>query len=227
MPQKTRYELLNIGADCSISVLTQALVNTAYPLQAGMSPIKQALAGRSACTSPVSTSVSAPTADPLPQLNEFADFKMKTEQAIKGLQDLTEWQGKNLGDQGRLLVKYQRLEIRMLKEDGRKPICKLLEADYEMAKQNWASFLQSLSLEDRATLQLNRFSQEAIQATQYDKFQKQGGSTAHSSTADVVAAAVANLPESARKAYILLFDAVHGKGAFDKEEAQAWDNSDL
>lgn len=227
MPQKTRYELLNIGADCSITVLTQALVNTAYPLQAGMSPIKQALAGRSARASPASTSVSAPTADPLPQPDGFADFKIKTEQAIKGLQDLTEWQGKKLGDQGRLLVKCQRLEIRILKEDGRKAICKLLKADYEMAKQNWASFLQSLSLEDRATLQLSGFSQQAIQATQYDKFQKQGGSTAHSSTADVVAAAVANLPESARKAYILLFDAVHGEGAFDKEEEQAWDNSDL
>lgn len=76
-------------------------------------------------------------------------------------------------------------------------------------------------------MQLSGFSQQAIQATQYDKFQKQGGSTAHSSTADVIAAAVANLPESARNAYILLFDAVHGEGAFEKEEEQAWDNSDL
>lgn len=100
-----------------------------------MSPIQQALAGRSARASPASTSVSAPTADPPPQLDGFADFKIKTEQAIKDLQDLTEWQGKKLGDQGRLLVKYQRLEIRILKEDGRKAICKLLKADYEMAKQ--------------------------------------------------------------------------------------------
>ena len=151
----------------------------------------------------------------------------KTEQAIEGLQDVTEWQGKKLEVQGRLLVKYQRLEIRILKEDGRKAICKLLQADYEMAKQNWASFLQSLSLEDSTKLQLSGFSQQAIQATQYDKFQKQGGSTAHSCTADVVAAAVANLPDSAKKAYILLFDAVHGKGAFGEEEEQAWDILDL
>ena len=227
MPHKTRYEWLNIAARCSIVVLTEALVNTAYPLQAGMSPIKQALAGRSARTSPASTSVSAPDADPLQHLNDFADFKTKTEQAIKGLQDLTGWQGQKLEDQGRLLVKYQLLEIRVLKEDGCKAICKLLNADYETAKQNWAMFLQSLSLEEVASLQQSSFSQQAIQATLYDKFQKQGGSTARSSTPDVVAAAVANLPESAKKAYILLFDAVHGKGAFDKEEAHAWDNSDL
>ena len=189
-----------------------------------MSPSKQALAGRSARTSPASTSVSAPTPDPLQQLNDLADFKTETEQAIKDLQDLTNWQGKKLADQGTLLVKYQRLEIRVLKG---KAICKLLKADYETAKQNWESFLQSLSMEDRASLQLSRFSQQAIQATHYDKFQKLGGSTAHSSTPDVVAAAVANLPESARKAYILLFDAVHGKGAFAKEEAQAWDKLDL
>ena len=100
-----------------------------------MSPIQQALAGRSARASPASASVSAPTADPPPQLDRFADFKIKTEQAIKDLQDLTEGQGKKLGGQGRLLVKYQRLEIRILKEDGRKAICKLLKADYEMAKQ--------------------------------------------------------------------------------------------
>lgn len=192
-----------------------------------MSPSKQALAGCSARTSPASTSVSAPTPDPLQQLNDLADFKTETEQAIKGLQDLTNWQGKKLADQGTLLVKDQRLEIRVLKEDGRKAICKLLKADYETAKQNWESFLQSLSMEHRASLQLSRFSQQAIQATHYDKFQKLGGSTAHSSTPDVVAAAVANLPESARKAYILLFDAIHGKGAFAKEEAQAWDNLDL
>ena len=191
-----------------------------------MSPIKQALAGRSARTSPASTSVSAPNADTLQHLDDFADLKTKTEQAIKGLQNITGWQGQRLEDQGRLLVKYQRLEIRILKEDGRKAICKLLKADYEMAKQNWAMFLQSLSLEEKASLQLSSFSQQAIQATLYDKFQKQG-STTHSSTSDVVAAAVANLPQSARKAYILLFDAVHGKGAFDKEEAQAWDNPDL
>jgi len=214
MPQKTRYELLNIGAHCFVTVLTQALVNTAYRLQAGMSPIKQALAVRSARTSPASTSVSAPTADPLQQLSDFADFKTKTEQAIKGLQDLTERQGQKFEDQVRLLMKYQRLEIRILKEDGRKAICKLLKANYETAKQNWASFLQSLSQEEIASLQLNRFTQQAIHATLYDKFQKQRGSTAHSSTPDVVAAAVANLPESARKAYILLFDAAHGKGAF-------------
>ena len=65
-----------------------------------------------------------------------------------------------------------------------------------------------------------------MQTTLYDKFQKQGGSTVHSSIPDVVAA-VANLPESATKAYILLFDAVHSKGAFDKEESPAWDNLDL
>ena len=105
MPQKTRYELLNIAADCSVNVLTQALINTAYPLQAGMSPVEQALDGRSARTSPASTSVSAPTADPLQHLDDFADFKTKTEQAIKGLQDPTEWQGQKLEDQGRLLVK--------------------------------------------------------------------------------------------------------------------------
>ena len=92
-----------------------------------MSPSKQALAGRSARTSPASTSVSAPTPDPLQQLNDLADFKTETEQAIKDLQDVTNWQGKKLADQGTLLVKYQRLEIRVLKEDGRKAICKLLK----------------------------------------------------------------------------------------------------
>ncbi|KAL3136532.1 hypothetical protein ABBQ38_005782 [Trebouxia sp. C0009 RCD-2024] len=187
-----------------------------------MSPIKQVLAGRSTHTSPASTS--APTADPSQPLD---DFRTKTEQAIKGLQDLTERQGQRLDCQGRLLLKYLHLDIRILRDDGRKAICKLLKADYEVAKQNWASFLQSLSVEEKASLQLSRFSQQAIQATLYGKFQKQGGSTAHSSTPDVVAAAVANLPESARKAYILLFDAIHGKGAFDKEEVQAWNNPDL
>ena len=106
-------------------------------------------------------------------------------------------------------------------------MCKLLQADYEMAKQNWASFLQSLSLEEIAPLQLSRSTQQAMQATLYDKFQKQGGSTVHSSIPDVVAAAVANLPESETKAYILLFDVIHSKGAFDKEESPAWDNLDL
>ena len=124
-------------------------------------------------------------------------------------------------------MKYQRLEIRILKEDGRKAICKLLNANYDMAKQNWGSFLQSLSVEDRDSLQLSSFPQQAIQATLYDKFQQQGGSTAHSSTPDATAAAVANLPEPARKSYILLFDAVHGNGAFDKQAVQIWDNSDL
>ena len=124
-------------------------------------------------------------------------------------------------------MQYQRLEIRTLKEDVRKAMCKLLNADYEMAKQNWASFLQSLSLEQVASLQQSRFPQQAIQATRYDKFQTQGGSTAHKSTSDVVAAAVAVLPEFARKGHILLFDTVHGAGAFGKEEAKAWDNSDL
>ena len=140
MPHKTRYELLNTAARCSVVVLTEALVNTAYPLQTGMSPIKQALAGCSARTSPASTSVSAPNADPLQHLNDFADFKTKTEQAIKGLQDLTGWQGQKLEDQGRLLMKYQRLEIRILKEDGRKAICKLLKADYETAKKTGQCF---------------------------------------------------------------------------------------
>ncbi len=146
-----------------------------------------------------------------------------SELAIKGLQDLTERQGQKLQVQGRHLLKYQLSEIRLLKEDGRKAICKLLKSDYETAKQNWASFPQSLSQDEIALLQLSRFTQQAIDATLHDKFQKQGNSTAHSSTPDLVAAAVANLPASAEKAYILLFDAVHGKGAFDKEEEQAWD----
>lgn len=121
-----------------------------------MSPIKQACAVRSACSSPASTSVSASAVDPLQDLHDFADSKIKIELAIKIPQDVTERQGRKLRDQGRLLLKYQRLEIRILKEDGRKAICKLMKADYESAKQNWAIFLQSLSQDEIALLQLAR-----------------------------------------------------------------------
>lgn len=189
-----------------------------------MSPIKQALAVHSSCTSPASTLCSVPSIDPVQAVNDIVEFRTKTELAIKGLQDLLERQGQKLQVVGRLLSKFQRSEIRTLNEDGRKAICKLLKADYETAKQNWASFLQSLSQDEIALLQLSRFTQQAIDATLHGKFQTRGGSTAHSSTPDVIAAAIANLPASAKTAYIMLFDAVYGKGAFDKEEEQAWDD---
>lgn len=126
-------------------------------------------------------------------------------------------------NQDRLLCKYPSVEIRILKEDGRKAICKVLKADYSMVKPHWANFLQSLSQEDMALLKEHRFTEQAIQATAYDKFQRQGGPVSQSSSPDVVAAAVGYLPESAKKAYALLFDALYGAGSFEKEEEQAWD----
>ena len=174
--------------------------------------------------SPTNVPVSAATAADLQEYSSwFAEFKTKTEQHIQELQVTINRHGQELQNQDRLPHKYVSMGIKTLKEDGRKAICKVIKADYSRARDHWASFLQSLSQEDTEMLKEHGFTEQAIKATACAKFQQQDGPTPQSCTPDVVAAAVANLPESAKKAHVLLFDAIHGAGSFEKEEEQAWD----
>lgn len=120
-----------------------------------------------------------------------------------------------LQSMSRFIAAKQCNDIRMLKAVARQKICQLTQLDFSSAMQNWDTSVQSLSSADCRTLHQAGFTSGAIQATKLDNTEKRFMCAAcKQADSEMIAIAVADLPQPTKERYTALFDAVFGKHAF-------------
>ena len=188
-------------------------------LQEGMSPVKQVLQENH--VKPAAPSGSAPE---IPAW--FATYKQETDQKFAEQKDINTQQAKEIEQQAQEIKRlsrtvrgYEDIVVRKLKESGR---CKILAAlSIRQTPRHWNTFVRDLSSKHQATLRANKISHQAVLATSYDHFQKQGNEAAHDPVAEVVANAVMALPQAEKVRFVELFDVVFGDGVYESI-VQGW-----
>ncbi len=202
-------------------------------LQEGMSPVKQVLQENH--VKPAAPSGSAPEVPAW-----FATYKQQTDQKFAEQKDINtqqateiEQQAKEIEQQAKEIEQqaqdikrlsrtvrgYEDIEVRKLKESGR---CKILAAlSIRQTPRHWNTSVRDLSSKHQAILRANKISHQAVLATSYDHFQKQGNEAAHDPVAEVVANAVMALPQAEKVRFVELFDVVFGDGVYESI-VQGW-----
>ncbi len=188
-------------------------------LQEGMSPVKQVLQENH--VKPAAPSGSAPE---IPAW--FATYKQETDQKFAEQKDINTQQAKEIEQQAQEIKRlsrtvrgYEDIVVRKLKESGR---CKILAAlSIRQTPRHWNTFVRDLSSKHQATLRANKISHQAVLATSYDHFQKQGNEAAPDPVAEVVANAVMALPQAEKVRFVELFDVVFGDGVYESI-VQGW-----
>lgn len=86
---------------------------------------------------------------------------------------------------------------------------------------HWNDFVLRLNPNQKMVLAKHKISDQALAATLYDQYQKQGNQAAHDPVAEVVANALTSLPRDDKKRFLELFDVVFGVGVF-QSIVQGW-----
>ncbi|DBA97570.1 TPA: hypothetical protein ACH3X1_015261 [Trebouxia sp. C0004] len=198
-----------------------------------MSPVKQVLQENH--LKPAAPSGSAPE---IPAW--FATYKQETDQKFAEQKDINTQQAKEIEQQAKEIEQqakeieqqaqevkrlsrtvrgYEDIEVRKLKESGRSKI--LAALSIRQTPHHWNTFVRDLSSKHQAILRANKISHQAVLATSYDHFQKQGNEAAHDPVAEVVANAVMALPQAEKVRFVELFDVVFGDGVYESI-VQGW-----
>jgi len=148
-------------------------------LQIGMSPVKQVLQENH-----VKTAASSSSASEIPAW--FAAYKQEADQKFLDQKKLNEKQGEEIEKikqqseeikqqikrLSKIVQAYEDTEIRKLKECGRSKILAALKMQH--MPHQWNTFVGNLSSKQESLLRANKISQQAVLATSYDRYQKQG-----------------------------------------------------
>ena len=170
----------------------------------------------------------------------FATYKQETDQKFAEQKDINTQQAKAIEQQAKEIEQqakeieqqaqeikrlsrtvrgYEDIKVRKLKESGRSKI--LAALSIRQTPRHWNTFVRDLSSKHQAILRANKISHQAVLATSYDHFQKQGNEAAHDPVAEVVANAVMALPQAEKVRFVELFDVVFGDGVYESI-VQGW-----
>jgi len=163
----------------------------------------------------------------------FATYKQETDQKFAEQKDINTQQAKEIERQAKEIEQqaqeikrlsrtvrgYEDIEVRKLKESGRSKI--LAALSIRQTPRHWNTFVRDLSSKHQAILRANKISHQAVLATSYDHFQKQGNEAAHDPVAEVVANAVMALPQAEKVRFVELFAVVFGDGVYESI-VQGW-----
>ncbi len=178
-----------------------------------MSPVKQVLQHKHVKPEAPSSSASEHPA-------WFVAYKQQVDRQFSDQDEINKQQGKDIKQQADEIVRlsrtvraYEDIELRKLKEIGRLKILNVLKM--QQMPHHWNIFVGKLSQQQLSVLKKNGIGHQAVRATSYDRYQKQGNEAAHSPTAKAAANAVAALPTADKNMFVELFDVVFGDGVYD------------
>lgn len=148
----------------------------------------------------------------------FAQYKQEHDQQFSDQNQVIQQQGEEIQRLNRTVQAYEDIEIRKLKESGRSKVLAALQMQHMPPHCN---MFVDLSCRQKSMLEANKISHQALLATSYDQYQKQGNQKAHDPVAEVVANALLALPQADRMRFVELFHVVFGNGVY-QSIVQGW-----